>query len=139
VRITFTPRDDILEPIAVAGLGAAARTLAHRLLALDDDRLRQLRGTAGNGILIALGETAALPWAAGVTYLGQDPDAPKLLVPPMLRPAIALDIFERAIARHAAPLPAPWAIFHSPPCVVSVAAATVIDREELQIWLDEQP
>jgi hypothetical protein len=129
MRIAFVPRDNILEPIAVAGLRDAARALAHRLLALDDDQLRELRGAAGNAILIALGQTAALPWAAGVTYLGRDPDAPRLLVPTMLRPTVAFDVFERAIARHAAPLSAPWA----------VASATAIERDEIVKWLGDTP
>jgi hypothetical protein len=139
MSIAFTPRDTILDPVAVAGLGNAARALAHRLLALKDDRLRELRGAAGEGILIALGETAALPWAAGVTYLGYEPDAPRLLVPTMLRPAIAFDVFERAIARYAAPLSTPWAVLASPARVFSVANATTIDRKEILKWLDETP
>jgi hypothetical protein len=138
VRIAFSPRDEILDPIAVAGIGAAAFALARRLLALEDDRLRELRGAAGDGILIALGETASLPWAEGVIYLGREPDAPRLLVPTMLRPGIAADVFERAIARHVAPLPGPWVILASPPSVFSVADASAIDRDKLLKWLDEQ-
>jgi MoxR-vWA-beta-propeller ternary system domain bpX5 len=139
MSIAFTPRDTILDPIAVVGLGDAARALAHRLLELEDGRLRELRGAAGEGILIALGETAALPWAAGVTYLGHESDAPRLLVPTMIRPAIAFDVFERAIARHAAPLSAPWAVLASPARVFSVANATTIDRNEILRWLEEMP
>jgi MoxR-vWA-beta-propeller ternary system domain bpX5 len=137
MSIAFTPRDTILDPVAVVGLGDAARALAHRLLALEDDWLRELRGAVGEGILVALGEAAALPWAAGVSYLGHEQDAPQLLVPTMLRPAIAFDVFERAIARHAAPLSAPWAVLASPALVFSVASATTIDRKEIQRWLEE--
>ena len=139
MSIDFTQRETILDPVAVVGLGNAARALAHRLLALEDDRLQKLRGAAGEGILIALGEAAALPWAPGVTYLGQEPDAPRLLVPTMLRPAIAFDVFERAVARHVAPLSAPWAVLSSPARVFSVAAATTIDRKQIRKWLDETP
>jgi hypothetical protein len=139
MRIAFVPRENILEPVAVAGFGDAAVALAHRLLALDDDQLRELRGAAGDAVLIALGQTAALPWAAGVTYLGRDPDAPGLLVPTMLRPIVAFDVFERAIARHATPLSAPWAVVALPPLVFSVASATAIERDEIVKWLGDTP
>ncbi len=139
MRIAFTARDAILDPIAVLGLGDSARRLARRLLELDDGRLGELRGAAGHGILVALGETAMLPWAPGVTYLARDPDAPRLLLPTMLRPAVAFDVFERAIARHAGALPWPWAVVPSPLGVISVANAVAIEREELLAWLDDQP
>ena len=138
MRVNFIPRDAILDPIAVVGMDEAAHALARRLLTLDGERLRQLRGAAGDRLMIVLGETANLPWVDGVTYLGRDREAPRLLLPAMLRPDIAFDVFERLVGRIAAPLPAPWAVFSSPPRIFSVAAATVIDREEVLKWLDEQ-
>ena len=41
--------------------------------------------------VVVLGATEALPWVDGVNYLGRDPDAPRLLLPTMLRPAVAVD------------------------------------------------
>jgi hypothetical protein len=138
-RITFSPRDDILEPAAVAGLGPAARALAARLMLLGADQLAKLRGCAGRGIVAVLGETKDLPWADGVTYLGRDPDAPRLLVPTMLRPSVAMDVFERAIARRAAALPGPWAVLASPPLLFSVADAAILSRSRLSQLLEVHP
>jgi hypothetical protein len=143
MRITFSPRADVLDPVAVAGLGPAARALANRLLRLTDEQLRELRGAAGDNLLIVLGETSSLPWADGVAYLGRDPDAPRLLVPTMVRPDIGLDVFERAIARQAAALSStvssPWAVLASPPQMFSAAHAAAIERDRLHAWLEAHP
>ena len=129
MRITFSPRDEILDPAAVAGLGPNARALAKRLLLLSHEQLGKLRGAAGDGIVVALGEANDLPWADGVAYLGRDPEAPLLFVPTMLRPNVAMEVFERAIASRAARLPSPWAVLAAPPRLLSVADASAIDRE----------
>src|SRR5579883_3285341 len=134
MRIAFEHRDVILDPIAVGGLGPAAHSLAHRLLDLDGAQLGRLRGAAGHGVLIALGETSDLPWAEGVFYLGREAEAPKLLVPTTVRPVFAGDVIERAVARHTAPLPGPWALLHSPPLIFSLAQAAAIERGELRKW-----
>jgi hypothetical protein len=139
MRVTFSPRAEILDPVAVAGLGRAARALARRLLRLTDERLRELRGAAGGDLLIILGETAALPWADGVAYLGRDPAAPRLLMPTLVRPDIASDVFEQVIARRAAALPSPWAVLFSPPQLFSVAHAAAIERDRLRAWLETHP
>src|SRR5580704_8142559 len=139
MRITFSPRADILDPVAVAGLGPAARALANRLLRLTDEQLRELRGAAGDNLLIVLGETSSLPWVDGVAYLGRDPDAPRLLVPTMVRPDLALDVFERTVARRTAALPGPWAVLLSPPQLFSVAHAAAIERDRLHAWLEAHP
>lgn len=143
MRIRFSPRADILDPVAVAGVGRAARALANRLLRSTDARLQGLRGAAGDDLLVVLGETSALPWADGVAYLGRDPDAPRLLVPTTVRPDIALDVLERAVARRAAALPSrlpsPWAMLVSPPQLFSVAHAAAIERDRLHAWLEAHP
>jgi len=143
MRITFSPRADVLDPVAVAGFGRAARALANRLLRLTDERLRELRGAAGDDVLVVLGETGSLPWADGVAYLGRDPDAPRLLVPTTVRPDIGLDVLERVIARRAAVLPSrlpsPWAVLVSPPQLFSVAHAAAIERDRLHAWLEAHP
>jgi hypothetical protein len=139
MRITFSPRADILDPVAVAGLGRAARALARRLLRLTDERLRELRGAAGDDLLVVLGETSSLPWVDGVAYLGRDPDAPRLLVPTMVRPDLALDVLEQTVARRAAALPSPWAVLLSPPQLFSVAHAAAIECDPLRAWLEAHP
>jgi len=138
MRITFSPRDDVLEPAAVVGLGPTARTLAVRLMLLSDDRLGKLRGCACGSIVAVLGEAQDLPWADGVTYLGRNPDAPRLFVPAMLCPNAAMDVFERAIARRAGELPGPWAVLASPPRLFSLADAALINRGHLSNWLEAQ-
>jgi MoxR-vWA-beta-propeller ternary system domain bpX5 len=135
VEPAFSPRRDSLDPVAVIGLGPVARALAERLLRLADDRLALLRGLAGEHLIMVLGEASALPWVDGVTYLGRDVQAPQLLLPTTLAPAVALAIFERAMARHAAGRPGPWAVLAAPPLLVSVADARPIERDHVGHWL----
>jgi hypothetical protein len=143
MRIPFVARSDVLDPIAVVGLGRVAGALARRLMQLGDEPLHALRGAAGDDMLVVLGATEALPWVDGVNYLGRDPDAPRLLLPTMVRPAVAADAFERAIARHAAALPSalsgPWAVLHDARRVFSIAHAGPIDRDLLDRWSEAHP
>jgi hypothetical protein len=136
---TFTPRADSLEPEAVIGTGPAARALARRLLRLPDANLAALRGVAGDDLIALMGDADALPWVDGVTYLGRDADAPRLLLPTTLRPAVTLDVFERAIARHAGKVASPWAVLAAPPRVISLADARPVERAHLLRWLGALP
>lgn len=135
--IGFSPRTDILDPIAAVGLGEVARALGERLLRLTDEELFALRGLVAHQLVLVLGQSESLPWVDGVVYLGRDPRAPRLLIPAMLQPVVAVDVFERAIARHVSTLPSPWAVFTSPPRVISVAEARPIERGLLETWLGE--
>jgi hypothetical protein len=133
--IAFAPRADSLDPAAVIAAGPAARALALRLLRLPDTELAALRGVAGGGLIVLIGPSASLPWVDGVVYLGRDADAPRLLLPTTLRPTVALDIFERAIARHAGRCASPWAVMVSPPRVISLADALPVERPHVLRWL----
>lgn len=133
VGTAFSPRNDPLEPLAVVGVGAVGRALANRLLRLTDEQLLGLSGIAGDDLLLVLGES--LPWVDGVEYLGRDEGAPRLLMPATVRPVVATDLLERAIARKASKLPSPWAILFSPPRLISVAEARPIGRAHLENWL----
>jgi hypothetical protein len=139
VNVTFVPRADSLDPVAVIGAGPVSRALAERLLRLPDTRLAALRGVAGDGVIALSGDAAVLPWVDGVVYLGRDAGAPRLLLPTMLRPAVAADVFERAIARHAGQLASPWAVIVSPPRVISLAAALPVERAHVLRWLGAPP
>jgi hypothetical protein len=139
MRIPFVPRPDILDPIAVVGSGLVAVALAQRLQRLADEALHQLRGAAGDDVLVVLGAADALPWVDGVNYLGRDPAAPRLLLPTTVRPAVAADAFERAIARHVAALPGPWAVLPDLRRVFSVMHAGPIDRDVLGRWVEAHP
>jgi hypothetical protein len=136
LRVATTTRADALEPLAVAALGPVAHALATRLLDGTDEALEALRGIVAEGLLIALGAVDALPWVAGVTYLGRDPDAPSLLLPTAVRPAVAVEIFEQAILDRAPRVPRPLAVLLSPRRIVSVVGALPIEREKLRRWLE---
>jgi hypothetical protein len=133
--VVFVPRDVPLEPRAVVGFGAAARSLAERLLSRDDATLTTLRGLCWADGLLVLGQNVDLPWADGVSYLGQDSEAPRLLLPTQVRPNVPLDAFERAVVRHAASLEPPLAVLSNPRSLVSIAPARSIARSRLVAWL----
>ncbi len=143
VLVEFVGRDESiapLTPIAAVGLelGGVAEALAKRLLALSDHELSQLRGVAGDGVLLVLGDANALPWVNGITYLGVDPRAPRLLVPTMLTPNLPIELFEQALLRDLRAEP-PIAVLTAAPRLISLAAALPIDRAALQAWLARQP
>jgi hypothetical protein len=139
VDIAFAPRAGSLDPVAVIGTGPVARALAQRLLRLADANLAALRGVAGDGLIALIGEAASLPWVDGVVYLGRDTDAPRLLLPTTLRPTVAADVFERAIARHAGRLGSPCAIVAAPPRVIPLADALPVERAHVLRWLGATP
>lgn len=133
--VAFVPRGVPLEPRAVFGFGAAAHALAERLLRRDDAALATLRGLSWADGLLVLGLAADLPWADGVSYLGQDPQAPRLLLPTQLRPDVPLDAFERALLRQGGPIEPPIAVLSNPSRLVSVVPARTIARARLVAWL----
>jgi hypothetical protein len=139
MEIAFAPRAAPLDPAAVIGTGPVARALAQRLLRMPDADLAALRGVAGDGLIALMGETAALPWVDGVVYLGRDADAPRLLLPTTLRPAVAVDVFERAIARLAGWPGNPWAVLAAPPRVIPLADALPVERDHVVRWLGAPP
>jgi hypothetical protein len=139
VEFIFAPRADSLDPAAVIGTGRVARALAHRLLRLADADLATLRGVTGDGLIALMGDAASLPWVDGVVYLGRDADAPRLLLPTTLRPTVAADVFERAIARHAGRQASPWAILTAPPRVIPLANALPVERAHVLRWLEAPP
>ena len=133
------PRTDSLDPVAVVGTGPVARALLQRLLRFSDADLATLRGVAGDGLIALLGDTAALPWADGVVYLGRDAAAPRLLLPTTQRPAVAPDAFERAIARRAGTNAGPWAVLAAPPLVIPLGDALPVERAEVLRFLGGRP
>lgn len=136
VPVEFVARDEVLDPVATVGLGPVARTLAERVLLLDDERLQQLRGIAGQELLVVLGESEALPWVEGCLYLGRDAGAPRLLLSTALRPAVASELFERALLLRWPNLQPPIAVVASPRRVLSLAAALPIQRHVIRAWLE---
>src|SRR5215470_16947292 len=96
IEVTWRARLFPLAPIGAAARGNAARALARRLLARDDEALGLLKGVAGSGVIIVLGEEESLPWVDGVSYLGRDERAPSLVLPTVLEPSVPPELFERA-------------------------------------------
>jgi hypothetical protein len=140
VAIEFLPREAILEPVAVLGLGVVARRLAERLLRYEAEDLKRWRGVAGRGVIAVLGPGERLPWVDGVAYLGRDPRAPQLLLPTTLGPrGLPAELLERAILQQAAQLVPPLAVLAFPPRILSLAAALPIARGRLSAWLEAQP
>lgn len=140
ISITFSPRDEILEPVATIAIGPAARMLAERLLQHPDEQLREWTGVAGTGVLVVLGASDSLPWVDGVSYLGRDPRAPRLLVPTTLQPAtVAIEVFEQAVLGGDSRLAPPLAVIVSPPRIFSLADALPIRRDRVRAWLEANP
>lgn len=146
ISVAWHPRPSPLEACAVAASGVAARTLALRCLARDDEQLAALRGVSvGRDGLILLGDFGVLPWADGALYLGRDDQAPSLLLPTTLQPDAPLALFERTLLHQlqTAPQPdnanaqtPPLAVWPSQNAVVSLSQARPLDRARLQTWLD---
>lgn len=139
VAVEWIPRGEPLAPIAVAARGSVARALAARLARRDDAALARLTGVAGPSLLIALGESDALPWVDGVVYLGRDPHAPSLLVPTALAPDVPIALLERALLGRGEGIAAPIAVLVDPPALVGTGSARPIERAQLDAWIAGNP
>ncbi|HYM00395.1 MAG TPA: hypothetical protein VEZ90_15685 [Blastocatellia bacterium] len=151
MRIRWDARETPLVPCGAWASGQAARRLAHRLLAFDDQHLGKLSGLARtpmnisednvsedslserHALLIVIGEEQALPWVDGVRYLGRDELAPSLLLPTNLKPSVPLPVFERALLDRASRSRAdlPLLVIPEPPSICWAGRARPIVRETL--------
>jgi hypothetical protein len=132
--LKWLPRERPLAPCAVAAQGEAAQRLARRLLEYGDDELGQLQGVAERGALLVRGEMAVLPWAEGVVYLGQDAEAPALLLPTALRPDFPVALLERAIRAQFPTVAPPVAVLPGTLQVVSLAGARTVALASVEAW-----
>jgi hypothetical protein len=132
----WRPRERPLVPCAVIASGEAAPRLASRVLERTNGELARLRGVAGDGLVLLVGDADDLPWVDGVAYLGRDAAAPSLLVPTSLEPSIAPALFERAVLARAARLVPPVAVLEAPPRLVSTADARALSRERLRAFVE---
>jgi hypothetical protein len=126
-----------LPALAVAGVGPVALALARRVLAEQEVALARWSGVAGPGVLVLLGEAAALPWVDGVVYLGRDAEAPSLLLPCTLAPDVAPALLDRALVTRAR-AGTPLAVLPRSGHLVPVGAARPVSRETLGAWLARQ-
>lgn len=138
LSIQWTAREPPLAPLAVAAAGPLALRLAERVLQYEDDALVRLSGVSGAGLLLLLGDAERLPWTDGAIYLGRDPEAPSLLLPTTLAPAVPASLVERAIALRFPALVAPVALLPQLSMLASAAAARSVDRAVLTGWLQGQ-
>jgi hypothetical protein len=97
IEIKWQNRFDSLAPVALVAFGTAAVRLKEKLLSFDDEKLNSLQGVFGKDLLFAAGEGENLPWMDGLIYLGKDAQAPSILLPTNLRPALPIDLFERRL------------------------------------------
>jgi len=135
IPLRWTPRHRPLSVRAVIASGAAAKALARRVAALDDDAMRSLTAVAGDDVFVVLGESSTLPWIDGVTYLGRDDAAPDLLLPTAVAPTIPAAVLAAAV-RKLVPRMAPVAVQPSPARLIPCGAARAIDRGRLAAWLE---
>ena len=137
IKVTWQFRAEPLAASAVAGYGTVALRLGRRLLEVPDESLSLLKGVAGSGLLILIGEQDSLPWVDGVQYLGRDPAAPSLLVPTTLDPAVPIALLERVLSRrfeHKSPL----AVLPELQLVAPLDVAREVARESLRAWVTAQ-
>lgn len=143
IPVQWRPRAAPLEPVGMAVRGEAARVLARRLLARDDEALARLSGVAAPELLVVLGEVDELPWVDGAVYLGRDAEAPSLLLPTTREPSVPIPLVERALLGRArspgspGSIAPPYAVLIDPPLLASAQAARPILRSVLLSWLKE--
>ena len=131
--VTWSDREPPLIACAVAAWANVAQRLAHRLLELDDVALGRLAGVSGKNTLVLLGDEADLPWVDGVLYLGRDPDAPSLLLPTRMQPAVpSADVLERAVKNNFANIPPPIAVLPETRTVISCHQALRLARHRIE-------
>jgi hypothetical protein len=133
--VSWLPREIPLTPRAVAAGGASAYALARRLLGRSDEALLRLSGVAGEGLIVVLGPAEELPWVDGVSYLGQEPKAPGLLLPTNLAPDAPLPLVAGALLARGRGLVPPVAVLLSPPQLVGAGRARPLRRERVEAWL----
>jgi len=139
IAVGARARERALEPCAALALEESVPALLVHLLELDETRLSRLSAVHGPRFLLVLGETEDLPWTFGISYLGKDAGAPRLLLPTTLAPSVPSALFERAVALHCAELPAPWAVSLEPPRVISVSRAASLSRARVRGLFEARP
>ena len=93
--LEWLPRAQALPAVAVAASGAAGTQLLQALARLDP--LPALEGVVSANEVVVLGPFDALPWVEGAVYLGREPEAPTLLLPTTLKPAVPLPWLASAV------------------------------------------
>lgn len=131
LEVSWTLREPPLTATAAVARGAAARRLAERLARLDDGALARLVGVAGDELVVVSGED--LPWVDGVTYVGVDPSAPRLLLPTTRVPTVHPSLVEAALLERTKA--APPLVVLDDLLIISFANARALQRARLVQWI----
>lgn len=129
LALGWAPRVVPLVPAALVAVRGVIPALHARLAGADDDALGRLRGVCTDDVWIVLGEAEDLPWVDGLTYLGRDPEAPSLWLPTYLEVRPPAVLVERALRARLGG--GPLALFGTPPRLVGLGEARVLDRARM--------
>lgn len=126
------------EPVLAMGEGNVARALARRVLELDDEGFANLRGAAGDDVLLLRTSEGPLPWVDGVQYFAPcteelGTEQPQLFLSTHLEPRFAPELLTAMLCRtHGQILPA---ILEDSGRVVPVGDLRPLSRERLEAWI----
>lgn len=134
-RVAVVAREVPLVVSALYAQAAAAVGVLKQLVAGAPQRLSALRGVAAADCVVLLGPATELPWADGVIFLGQDPRAPRLLLPTYYEPDVPLDLLERRIFDGEQPPAAPVAVLPHARRLIALGHARVPELDALAAWL----
>ena len=124
-----------LEPPRAPSAVLAEGDATHELAAAAARRVRggsTLRAAARAGVLLVVGEAEHLPWAEGVTYLGEEDG---VLLPTTRAPGLPADLLRQAVVQRLGP--------GSPHRRVAVVPGRVVSFELAEaavdpVWLDDR-
>lgn len=129
------------EPVLAMGEGNVAQALARRILELDEQDFSNLRGAAGEDVLVLRTLKGPLPWVDGVQYFAacaeefgtEQPEQPRLFLSTHLEPRFAPELLTAMLCRtHGQILPA---ILEGSGRVVPVGDLRPLSRERLEAWV----
>lgn len=129
--IQWRPLEPPRTPAAVLAEGAAVPLLAEATARRVRDGAF-LRAATAEGLLLVVGDGPQLPWADGVTYLGEEDG---LLLPTLLAPDVPADLLRQALHQRLAPTAPRRSLVLLPGRVLTFALA---DRPVDPGWLDRR-
>lgn len=135
-RPEWVPRAVPRAPVAVVALDGCRGALLSALLHLDEERFGRLRGVVGARAVAVLGAEDDLPWFDGALWLGRDEEAPSLLLPTTLDPAVPVALLARAVDEERGRRPLPVALLPSARALLSLGRAQPLDVEAVKGHLE---
>lgn len=129
--VQWRPLEPPRTPVAVLAEGTALPPLAEATARRVRDGAF-LRAAAADGVLLVVGDGQQLPWADGVTYLGEEDG---LLLPTLVAPDVPADLLRQALDQRLAPAGPRRSLVLLPGRVLTFALA---DRPVDPAWLDRR-